>query len=664
MTNNDSNPPAGLGRSRQADNQAWRSSNNAWKKAMTGDHPAARPPEDRTRRSQAIELTELDASADPNNPNRQVQFQEASGLDFFDDFSPDPGAPAAARSSQPDEDFAIDLDEIGEDLPMDLSDPLGIEMTHYPTLDLEADARQSRQREARRKEKEAKDAERRALEVKVNARQAREQQVAPRRPPSGEQARREDHGRERREEARRERPADPPERQQRAPTGEQRDERRDRPERRRSGDEAAAQQGEGVPLRVVAALQKKIEEMERQIARLSAAVAPDASAEEESRPLLPAQWGRAAVDAQEIVGGRNRVDFFLRLMIDKGASDFHLHVGNSPLYRQGGNMSPMRYRPMRQLDWERLMRPITPGPLWEAFERTGDVDFAYEIPGLARFRVNMMQQHRGGGAVFRLIPSNIMTLEQLGIPPQVSQLAGLDSGLVLITGPTGSGKSTTLAALIDLINRRKADHLITIEDPIEFVHPRRRCLVHQREVGTHTSEFNEALKAAIREDPDLILVGEMRDRETMLLALQAAEKGMLVYGTLHTNSAAKTVDRIINAFPVEEQDQVRGVLAGTLRGVVSQQLLRRVGGGRVAALEILFSSRAMANLIREGKTHHIPSLMQTGRKVGMIQMDESLMTLIKRGIITREAALEKAIDKEPFKDTRLDRFVDHPEQEP
>jgi twitching motility protein PilT len=253
-----------------------------------------------------------------------------------------------------------------------------------------------------------------------------------------------------------------------------------------------------------------------------------------------------------------------------------------------------------------------------------------------------------------------MTLEQLGLPEQISRFAAMDSGLALITGPTGSGKSTTLAAVIDLINRRKCDHIITIEDPIEFVHPKHQSLLHQREVGTHTTEFNAALTASIREDPDLILVGEMRDRETMLLALQAAEKGMLVFGTLHTNSAAKTVERIINAFPSTEQEQVRNVLASTLKGVVSQQLLRRNGGGRVAALEILFSSQAMSNLIREGKTHHIPSLMQTGKKQGMVQMDESLIELVKTGIITREAALEKAIEKDIFKDKSLDDYAENP----
>lgn len=317
----------------------------------------------------------------------------------------------------------------------------------------------------------------------------------------------------------------------------------------------------------------------------------------------------------------------------------------------------MRYRPLRQRDWERLIEPICPEHLWRSFQNYGDVDFSHEIPGVARFRVNLMKQHRGSGAVFRLIPNKIMTLEQLGLPPQIHRFAEFNQGLMLVTGPTGSGKSTTLAAVIDLINRRKSYHIITIEDPIEFVHQPQRSLMHQREIGTHARRFNDALNAAIREDPDLILVGEMRDRDTMLLALEAAEKGMLVFGTLHTNSAAKTVDRIINAFPMEEQEQVRHVLASTLRGVVSQQLLRKIGGGRVAALEILFGTRALSNLIREGKTHHIPSMMQTGRKQGMMLMDEALMELVKTGQVTREAALEKAIEKEVFKDEDLDQYA-------
>jgi twitching motility protein PilT len=376
------------------------------------------------------------------------------------------------------------------------------------------------------------------------------------------------------------------------------------------------------------------------------------AAQAEERLLLAADWGKEKHRPAETGSNRNRIDFFLRMMMDRGASDLHLHVGNSPIFRQSGTMQPMRYRPLRQPDWERLMQPICPEVVWKEFKRSGDGDFAYEIEGLARFRVNLLRQHRGSGSVFRVIPSNIMTLEQLGIPPQVARFAEINSGLVLVTGPTGSGKSTTLAAIIDLINRRKPFHIITVEDPIEFVHPPRRSLVHQREIGVHARTFPEALSAAVREDPDLILVGEMRDRITMTLALEAAEKGMLVFGTLHTNSASKTVDRVINAFPSAEQDQIRTILASSLRGVVSQQLCKKVGGGRVAAVEILFSSRAMSNLIREGKTHHIPSLMQTGTQDGMMLMDASLTALLESGTITREDALEKAVEKKLFKEER------------
>ncbi len=420
-----------------------------------------------------------------------------------------------------------------------------------------------------------------------------------------------------------------------------------------------------VPRSALAQIVGRLKQLEAEVVKLrrsATAPAPRASGptlptpapatDPAERLLLAENWGKQVARPADTGSSRNRIDFFLRMMMDRGASDLHLHVGNSPIFRQSGTMQPMRYRPLRPPDWERLMQPICPEVVWSEFKRSGDGDFAYEIEGLARFRVNLLRQHRGSGSVFRVIPSNIMTLEQLGIPPQVARFAEINSGLVLVTGPTGSGKSTTLAAIIDLINRRKPFHIITVEDPIEFVHPPRRSLVHQREIGVHARSFPEALSAAVREDPDLILVGEMRDRITMTLALEAAEKGMLVFGTLHTNSAAKTVDRIINAFPSSEQDQIRTILAASLRGVVSQQLCKKVGGGRVAAVEILFSSRAMSNLIREGKTHHIPSLMQTGSKDGMIQMDASLRELLDSETITREDALEKAIDKKLFKEER------------
>jgi twitching motility protein PilT len=348
-----------------------------------------------------------------------------------------------------------------------------------------------------------------------------------------------------------------------------------------------------------------------------------------------------------------KIDRFLRLMNDRGASDFHLTVGRPPMLRASGSMEPIRFRVITEADFTELLKPIA-SRLWDDYKRTGDIDFSYEIPGVARYRVNLFCQQRGSGAVFRVIPSKIMTVSQLGLPDQIKRLAQIPSGLILVTGPTGSGKSTTLAAIIDLINETRNLHIITIEDPIEFVHPNKRCLIHQREIGTHATTFAEALKAAAREDPDLILVGEMRDVETISMALSAAEKGTLVFGTLHTNNAAKTMDRIISVFPAGEQEGIRNVLGETVRAVVAQQLLPKVGGGRVAALEILFSSPAIGNMIREGKTPQITSAIQTGVKEGMIDMDSSIRKLLQDGKISARAAYDKAIDKEQFKDAAVE----------
>ena len=345
-----------------------------------------------------------------------------------------------------------------------------------------------------------------------------------------------------------------------------------------------------------------------------------------------------------------KIDRFLRLMTSRGASDLHLTVGRPPMLRVSGSIEPIRYRIVSESDFADLMKPIVIPRIWEEFVATGDADLSYEVPGLSRFRVNLFRQQRGAGAVFRVIPTKIMTLEQLGMPEPIRRLAALESGLALVTGPTGSGKSTTLAAIINLINETKNYHVITIEDPIEFVHPNKSCLIHQREIGTHATSFAEALKAAGREDPDLILVGEMRDRETISMALQAAEKGTIVFGTLHTNNASKTVDRIISVFPADEQDGVRNVLGETLRAVVAQQLIPRVSGGRVAAVEILFSSPAIGNMIREGKTPQITSAIQTGSKDGMIDMDSSIRRLYEDKVISARAALDKAIDKSVFRD--------------
>jgi twitching motility protein PilT len=345
-----------------------------------------------------------------------------------------------------------------------------------------------------------------------------------------------------------------------------------------------------------------------------------------------------------------KIDRFLRLMNDRGASDFHLTVGRPPMVRASGSMETIRYRMISENDFRELLEPVTPEGLWRSFVESGDADYSYEIPGQARYRVNLFRQQRGSGAVFRIIPTKIMTIEQLGLPEQVRRIAQIRSGLVLVTGPTGSGKSTTLAAIIDLINETRSLHVITIEDPIEFVHPNKKCLIHQREIGTHARSFAEALKAAGREDPDLILVGEMRDLDTISMALSAAERGTLVFGTLHTNNAAKTMDRIISVFPAAEQEGVRNVLGETIRAVVAQQLLPQVGGGRVAALEILFSSAAVGNMIREGKTSQVTSAIQTGMREGMVDMDTSIRRLFEAGRITARAAYDKAIDKEQFKE--------------
>jgi twitching motility protein PilT len=345
-----------------------------------------------------------------------------------------------------------------------------------------------------------------------------------------------------------------------------------------------------------------------------------------------------------------KIDRFLRLMADRGASDFHLTVGRPPMLRSSGSMETIRFRMISESDFRELLEPITTPAIWKTFLETGDADYAYEIPGKSRYRVNMFQQQRGSGAVFRVIPTKIMTIDQLGLPEQVRRIAAIRSGLVLVTGPTGSGKSTTLAAIIDLINETRGLHIITIEDPIEFVHPNKKCLIHQREVGAHARSFSEALKSAGREDPDLVLVGEMRDLDTISMALSAAEKGTLVFGTLHTNNAAKTMDRIISVFPAPEQEGIRNVLGETIRAVLAQQLLPKIGGGRVAALEILFSSPAIGNMIREGKTPQITSAIQTGVREGMVDMDTSIRRLYNDGKISGRSAYDKAIDKEQFKD--------------
>ena len=370
-----------------------------------------------------------------------------------------------------------------------------------------------------------------------------------------------------------------------------------------------------------------------------------------SRPAAPPKQDTVAAPPSSSGEGQyvNRIDRFLQLMNDRGASDLHFSVGHPPLLRLHGQVDPIRYRRLTDGDFEAYIREITPPKLWQRFVETGDVDYAHEVPGLARFRVNLFKQVHGNTAVFRIIPSEILTVDQLGLPEVVYKLTQFERGLVLVTGPTGSGKSTSLSAVINEMNANRSLHIITIEDPIEFVHPVKQSLITQREIGSHATDFTEALKAAMREDPDVVLVGEMRDLETMALALAAAETGLLVFGTMHTNSAAKAIDRLLNAFPTDEQEGVRSVLSDTLKAVLAQQLLRRKGGGRIAALEVLLGSPALGSLIREGKTHQIANIIAMGKKQGMIAMDDALFNMLSMDKVEPDAAYEKAIEKKVFR---------------
>jgi len=345
-----------------------------------------------------------------------------------------------------------------------------------------------------------------------------------------------------------------------------------------------------------------------------------------------------------------KIDAFFKLMNEQGASDLHLVSGQPPALRLHGDIERIRYNVLSNDDLRGLLYEITPEEKIKIFEETGDVDFGYEIPGLARYRANYFMQKYGIAAVFREIPSDILTAEQLGLPPVISKLAQLPRGLVLVTGPTGSGKSTTLAAIIDQANRTRKDHIITVEDPIEFVHKSQGCIVNHREVGLHTKTFSSALKGALREDPDIILVGEMRDLETISLAVEAASTGHLVFGTLHTSSAPKTVDRIIEVFPSSEQAQIRSTLSDGLRAVVAQVLFKRIDKkGRCAAMEVMVATPAVRNLVREGKTHQLPSMIQTGKQYGMQLLDDAIMQLYEKGWISPDEAYAKANTKSLFR---------------
>jgi twitching motility protein PilT len=344
---------------------------------------------------------------------------------------------------------------------------------------------------------------------------------------------------------------------------------------------------------------------------------------------------------------RPQIDELFHAMVQLGASDLHLCVGNVPMIRKDGHMQPLGESgtAFTSEQLRLLLQPIMPERNKHEYLDRNDTDFAYEIPGLARFRSNVFTDRKGPGAVFRVIPSQILTAEALNLSPHILQLCHLNKGLVLVTGPTGSGKSTTLCAMIDYVNRMRPDHIITIEDPIEFVHENKKCLINQREVGTHTTSFKDALRAALREDPDILLVGELRDLETVAIAIETAETGHLVFGTLHTTTAASTVDRVIDQFPADRQAQIRVMLSESLRGVIAQTLCRKIGGGRVAALEVLIATPAISNLIREGKTFQIPSIMQVNKGAGMVSLNDSLLDLVTKKLVAPEEAMAKAVDK-------------------
>jgi len=345
-------------------------------------------------------------------------------------------------------------------------------------------------------------------------------------------------------------------------------------------------------------------------------------------------------------GATAEIEELLCLIYDMKASDLHMSVGSPPMVRHDGEMKTLPGRPvLTSADTERILAPMAPERNTEEFKRRNDTDFAYEIPGVARYRCNFFRDRKGMGGAFRAIPSKIMTAEDMNLSKEILQLCHLPKGLVLVTGPTGSGKSTTLCALIDYINRNRTDHIITIEDPIEFVHENKKCLINQRQVGSHTDSFKGALRAALREDPDIVLVGEMRDLETVAIAIETAETGHLVFGTLHTSSAPSTVDRIIDQFPADRQGQIRVMLAESLKGVISQLLCKKIGGGRVPVMEILISTPSVSNLIREAKIFQVPSIMQTGKKYGMCLMNESITDVVKRKLVDPQEAYAKAMDK-------------------
>jgi len=386
----------------------------------------------------------------------------------------------------------------------------------------------------------------------------------------------------------------------------------------------------------------------------AAAAHPTPSAANPAIRLVTAAHASIASDADAIAHfdgadrARAMLDVLLRVMVEKGASDLHLRCGEPPILRLHGEMHRLDEPPLEPLWLDAMLRSIMPERNRREYSDSNDTDYAYELEGIARFRANALKDRRGPAAVFRQIPATVVTVEQMGISQEVQKLCQLNKGLVLVTGPTGSGKSTTLCSLIDLVNRSRSDHVITIEDPIEFVHPNKRCIITQRQVGVHTGSFKSALRAALREDPDIILVGELRDLETVSIAIETAETGHLVFGTLHTTTAAGTIDRIIDQFPADRQSQIRVMLAESLKGVISQTLCKKIGGGRVAAREVLLSITAVTNLIREGKTFQIPTVMQTSKRLGMVTLNDALLELVDGGLIEPVEGYSKAVDKTMF----------------
>ena len=421
----------------------------------------------------------------------------------------------------------------------------------------------------------------------------------------------------------------------------------------RNGDGSGAASPPPVPAPAPANVSVRPEVPERAVPLRTQAVTPSNAPAPPAASARPSPPPAVVATSPAAVAGSTQppaIDRLFHEMCALKASDLHLSAGMPPLVRKDGEIRPLDEKApaLGPQEMVQLLEPIMPEKNRAEFERRHDTDFAYEIQGLARFRANIFMDRKGRGAVFRVIPSKILTAEDLGLSQYILQLCRLNKGLVLVTGPTGSGKSTTLCGMIDYINRNRSDHIITIEDPIEFVHENKQCLMNQREVHTHTDSFKDALRAALREDPDIILVGEMRDLETVAIAIETAETGHLVFGTLHTTTAASTVDRVIDQFPTDRQSQIRIMLSESLKGVIAQTLCKKIGGGRVAALEVLIVTSAVSNLIREAKTFQIPSMMQVGKAIGMVTLNDALMELVTKKLVEPQEAYVKSVDKTGF----------------